>query len=474
MGVSNPDDGVALSESNFSGFAEQISVGVIPSIQHTFNHEYHDAEHFTKTEAGGGAITFANNQIIATSGAAQNAIAAYYGKKHIRYRAGQSIILRFTTLFEANGAAGILEMVGASANEDAWGIGYYGLLFGIIHGKASGTPIAIASITQTGGLATVTTTLPHNIPNGDMVSIRNTAQDGYIQVKRVTVTGANAFTYAVDAATVSPATAYSGKSMQCVKVAIECYPLTNAIDRLDGTGASKMNLDRTKGNVWMLHIPYLGYGDISAFVLNNGKFHQFDIVRYANLYTVPSLSNPSLAVTVYCENTTNNTARTVKCASLFAGLAGSSTIDLGVRKSVKNSKSAITAEAVVVSLRNNRTFQGRLNHGRIKIISVSLSTEGTGSNVVDIYVRSDAVTGSPSWAEIEAGVSCASRDVAGTVNTAIIPYPELSLARGSQYNFTVSTEDPIYLEPEETLTISASSASGVIVKAVINFVELKE
>lgn len=463
-----------LSVNNFSGFGELISVGVIPSVQHTFHCEYHDAEHFTKTEVNGGAITFSNSQVVATTSAVANCLAAYYGIKHIRYRAGQALVLRFTTLLEANGADGILEMIGVSANEDAWGIGYCNTQFGIIHGKASGARIAVASITQTAGTATVTTTANHGLTSGDMVSVRNTAQDGYIQVKRVTVTGLTTFTYTVETATVSPATAFSGKSIYCVKVDIQCYPISSAIDRLDGTGASGMTLDRTKGNVWELHVPYLGYGDITAFVMYQGHYHLFDIVEYANLNTVPSLSNPSLALTIYCENTTNNTARTVKCGSMFAGLSGTGTIDLGVRKSARNTKTGISTETSILSIRNNRTFQGRLNHGRLKIASISIATEGAGSNVVEIFARKNAVTGSPSWTEIEAGVSCASRDAAGTVNTAKIPYPQFTEARNSQQTFVVSDDNPMYLDPEETLTISALSASSVAVTVCVNFVELKE
>jgi len=77
---------------------------------------------------------------------------------------------------------------------------------------------------------------------------------------RVTVTGGSTFTYAVDAATVSPATAFSGKSMYCVECVATCYPISTWDDPLDGTGASGLTLDKTKGNIWQVKIPFLGYG----------------------------------------------------------------------------------------------------------------------------------------------------------------------------------------------------------------------
>lgn len=66
---------------------------------------------------------------------------------------------------------------------------------------------AVASIAQTAGLATVTTTPDHGLVNGDLVTIAGADQAGYnLTLAVVAVTGAKTFTYAVDAGTVSPAT----------------------------------------------------------------------------------------------------------------------------------------------------------------------------------------------------------------------------------------------------------------------------
>lgn len=67
--------------------------------------------------------------------------------------------------------------------------------------------VAVTSITQTTGTATVTTTAPHNFLTGDYVEIDGADQSGYNTPNiGITVTGASTFTYSVDPATVSPAT----------------------------------------------------------------------------------------------------------------------------------------------------------------------------------------------------------------------------------------------------------------------------
>lgn len=61
------------------------------------------------------------------------------------------------------------------------------------------------TIVQTAGVATVTHTA-HGIPDGTNMVLRGATQNGYNKVAVITVTGVNAYTYAVDSGTVSPAT----------------------------------------------------------------------------------------------------------------------------------------------------------------------------------------------------------------------------------------------------------------------------
>ena len=131
--------------------------------------------------------------------------------------------------------------------------------------------------------------------------------------------------------------------------------------------------------------------------------------------------------------------------------------------------------ASVLTIRNNRTFQGRVNNGRLKLKSISISSEGTGTNVVELYLKKNATLGgSPSYTEVDAGVSSVSFDTAATTVTNAVAYPSLSIARGSKDLIQFDNDDPVYLEPEETITLSGSSASSIAITAVFNWIELKD
>lgn len=67
-------------------------------------------------------------------------------------------------------------------------------------------PVAISSLTRSGGTATVTTTAAHGLSTGDVVTIAGAGQAEYNITATVTVTSSTTFTYAVTGTPASPAT----------------------------------------------------------------------------------------------------------------------------------------------------------------------------------------------------------------------------------------------------------------------------
>ena len=67
------------------------------------------------------------------------------------------------------------------------------------------SPLTLSSLTQSGGTATATK-VAHGYLDGDPVTIAGANQAGYNGTFNITLVDANTFTYAVDSATVSPAT----------------------------------------------------------------------------------------------------------------------------------------------------------------------------------------------------------------------------------------------------------------------------
>jgi hypothetical protein len=78
-------------------------------------------------------------------------------------------------------------------------------------------------------------------------------------------------------------------------------------DKLDGTGPSGMVLDKTKGNVYQIVYPYLGYGVISLWIQDpmTARWVLMHSFRYPNAHTTTELANPSLHFQAHAENATS-------------------------------------------------------------------------------------------------------------------------------------------------------------------------
>jgi head-tail adaptor len=67
-------------------------------------------------------------------------------------------------------------------------------------------PIAIASLTRSGTVATATTATPHNYASNDYATVAGASPAGYNGKVKITVTGASSFTYPVANTLATPAT----------------------------------------------------------------------------------------------------------------------------------------------------------------------------------------------------------------------------------------------------------------------------
>ena len=85
----------------------------------------------------------------------------------------------------------------------------------LFRGYKTAAEIAISSITQAAGTATVTTASAHSYTTNDWVFIQGVTPLGYHGIVQVTVTGATTFTYTVDSGLSSPATLDNANVRAC-------------------------------------------------------------------------------------------------------------------------------------------------------------------------------------------------------------------------------------------------------------------
>ena len=238
-------------------------------------------------------------------------------------------------------------------------------------------------------------------------------------------------------------------------------------------GYSKgMVLDITKLNVFEIRFQYLGAGEIQFCIEDpkTGKFFIFHRIKYANNNTTPSLRNPTMPLRVLAENTGNTTSIITKSASM-AGFVEGKDIGLGLIHSPLNTKTGITTETNVLTVRPKATLTGgTVNKVRARLEFVSFSNEGTKDVTIRI-TRNATLGGSTSYSDVEAGVSTLEFDTAGTTVTSGDPILPFTISKNSGDIIRLSDFN-IIVPVGDSITFSAESSSSTAVTISATFREL--
>lgn len=257
-------------------------------------------------------------------------------------------------------------------------------------------------------------------------------------------------------------------------------------DKCDGTGASGQVWNPLFGNVCMIKYPYLGYGNITFWVLNaiTSAWILCHTIRYTNSTASTQLGNPNLFFYAQAVNTGNTSNLAMYVGSVGVFTSGSRRYSSLPKWAADNSKATITAETVLLSLRNCTTFNGLVNSGLLRLNSVTFSASSTAKTAAAGFLRfriGATVGGTPAFATISgttadngvtitSGNSIASVDKAGTTAT------------GGTYLFAIScsdagnvildlTEYEIFIAPGEILTLSGFGTSALFMSATATWTE---
>jgi len=458
-----------------SAFNELITVEPTPIFQGDFRSNLVRTRMWS-TNIVNGSITALNGMAVLQTSAAANSYASMQSKVPVKYNAGQGAEGRFTAIFSTP-QAGSFQLIGLGDFQDGLFVGYSGTTFGTVRRSPQNNRRAITSITRSGTTVTVTTTATHSLTTGDIVQITGTsatpvAQNNYIGSFVITVTGVNAFTYTCGDSPTSP-----GTGTYLYDLIVDTFsPATSFTDdRLDGNGPSKQLYVPTNGNVFNIDFQYLGFGHIrySMEESESGQFFVFNTIDYSNNNTTPSLQNPTLPLYCSVRNTTNTTNLTLKTASM-AGFVQGKNAELGLDPySATALKTGITTQAAVLSIQNKRAFNGEINKTRSKMLSMNLYAEGSGANPVTVrIIRGTTLGGSPSYTDVDTLNSIHAYDTAGTTVTGGEILKTYTIARNAPGLTEHELDLNIFINPEEIITISVTTATSVDATCSINWKEL--
>ena len=244
------------------------------------------------------------------------------------------------------------------------------------------------------------------------------------------------------------------------------------IDKMDGTGLSGVNLDPTKGNVYLVQFQWHGFGTIRFWIeeTTTGRFHEVHRIQYANANTVASIANPYFSFYAQSANTTNNT-NIIMRLSAFASMNEGIAKTLGPRFGVDNSKSLnSSSNNALVTIRVKTTFNSITNKIAIHLRDISASTDARQAVVT--FVRNATLGGVPSFNDVNTNDSVVQFDTAATSVTGGVILFTICLGTSTGTNQQFQIFD-VTLDAGDTITAAARipTNSATNVSASMNWVE---
>jgi hypothetical protein len=177
-------------------------------------------------------------------------------------------------------------------------------------------------------------------------------------------------------------------------------------DKLDGTGASGVTIDPTKGNVFEIQIQYLGFGAIifKCEVVppggNNADFVVIHTMKLPNTLTATSFGNPSFPFTMAAYSAGSTTNLTVSAGS-FAGFIEGPKVLHGNRFTYFNSLTTVGASnfQALFTVANTRYYGGQASQVVINLLSISGALKHT-SPCIFYLIKNGSLAGNPNFVSL--------------------------------------------------------------------------
>lgn len=345
-----------------------------------------------------GTTGITDRMFTVTTGTTSLGYGAIQSFRSLNYNSGQGGLARFTALFQ-NNAASSWTGVGLVNLSDELSFGYNGTAFGIWHRYGGIAECRTITVTgASGGSTDLTLTLnsvAYTIPltagsvehNAYEISTWLNANQSVWSADQLDDTviiiaqsdGAKSGTYTFSHATATGSIAQNKAGVT---------KTSDHIPQASWNGKAISSLDPTKGNVYQIAYQYLGFGNIKFYVENKGtgNFDLVHTIEYANTYTTPSLSQPSLRFGMYAASIGSTTDLTVQCGSCALFVQGE-VFKTRNPRAVKNTQTVSTSFTNILTLRNRRTYNSLYNQSEVEPLNLNISSES--SKNVEVEIRSN-------------------------------------------------------------------------------------
>lgn len=416
--------GAAGTNANATGpFGTSLVSNLTPTAQAAFIYGTvpNSTQWITSSNGASASVSVANGIMSCTSGNSISGSAGVKLGRSIKYRAGQGVIGRLTAIFDP-GHADTKQLAGVG-NEEC---GYYfcrnDTAFGILHRETSKREIRSFTVDAQAAVTVVVTLGGHvrsfainGGSDANQTSYLISRQD-YAQVgsgwKAESINGTIYFisdvpgpidgTYSITVGGISIVSATS--QVQAGVLPTETFISQSSwnLDTMDGSGASRTNLDPSKGNIYGIGYQYLGFGD-PVFSIENpesGLLVDVHRIQTANSKTSVVLRNPQTTARWEAVNS-GSSASTVTLKGASAGIFNEGLIirNVGTSFATAATKADVgTAMIPVVSLRANRVYNNQSCYGEFEVFNISVGNDAGSSSsgkILKVFVYKNAVLGGP-------------------------------------------------------------------------------
>lgn len=432
------------TNANSTGpFGTALVSNMFPAAQASFVYGTtpNSTQWVTSSNGVGSSVTVSEGIMSCSSGNSISGSAVVRLGRSIKYRPGQGVMCRLTSIFDP-GQTDTKQLAGIGNAES----GYYfcrdGSNFGILHRESSKREIRSFSVTAQAVVTVVVNLGGHtksfSIDGGSSANQTSylISQQDYSQVgsgwKAESIDGIVYFisdrpgpvggTFDITVGGVSIVS--SSSRVQAGVLPVETFISQSSwnLDAMDGKGSSRTILDPSKGNIYGIGYQYLGFGD-PVFSIENpesGLLTDVHRIQTANSKNSLVIRNPQTTARWEAINSGSSAASvTVKGASAGIFNEGMIMRSIGTSFAKDATKSDVGAVLVpALSLRANRIFRNQSCYGEFEVFNISLGNDAgsaSGGKILKVYVYKNAVLGGPvNFQHIDSERSLVASDTAAT------------------------------------------------------------
>lgn len=490
-GAASLTEGSTLNPFGSLNVAQQTPTG-----QATFVYGINTTQWVTASNGVGASVSAADGIVTCTSGNSLSGSASVRLRRGLKYRAGQGGICKLTAIFNS-GTVGATSLVGIGNPECGYYFARSGTSFGISHlssGKREIRKLTVTAGAGTGESVTITlsgASKTFTITGGSNVNQTSylIAEQDYSQVGSgwdaesidgtvyfLSKRAQSVFTgsYDITAATASGSfsTVQSGVNITSTFVSQSSWN----IDKMDGSGVSRVTLDPAKGNIYSIGYQYLGFGNaiFSIEDQKKGLFVPVHQIENANTRDSVVLRNPYGFARWSVANTATTVGSTIKGASGATFLEGAVNRNIGPAFATGSLKSGVSTTIIpFLTIRANQVYNNMLCYGEIDPYNISIGTDfnaAANTDILNVYVyRNATLTGPVNFQHINLNNSICAGDASAT-GISVGPNTQLLKTFSVPANNALTlalTEGEFFASHKDRLTI-AGAVTGNTAKVSTN------